>query len=128
VIHVEEKPMRIAMIVVAFAFVACGGGGGGGGGGPTEAPVHITATGFNNSSITIPSGGRVHFFNDDTKSHQVTSNCTELNTQPIPAGGNSLQPTMTGPLSCNYSDTANAALAGSVSVSAPGTGGGGAGY
>jgi hypothetical protein len=118
--------MRISVIVVGFAFVACGGGGGGGG--PTEAPVNITSSGFANPSITIPSGGRVHFFNKDSANHQVSSSCSDLNTPVIPPGGDSLRPAMTGPLTCNYTDASNAALAGTVSVSAPGTGGGGAGY
>jgi plastocyanin len=118
--------MRIAVILAAFALVACGGGSSGG---PTEAPVRITSSGFVNASITIPSGGRVHFFNNDSVAHQVTSSdCPQLDTPSIPAGGDSLQATMTGPASCNYKDAANASLVGSVTVSAPGTGGGGAGY
>jgi hypothetical protein len=122
--------MRIALIAAALGIVACGGGGGGSGG-PTEADINITATGFASptgaSAITIPSGGRIHFFNKDTVSHQVTSNCTELDTNVIAPGGDSLQPTMTGPLNCSYNDVNKTSLTGSVVVNAPSSGGGGGG-
>ena len=124
--------MRIAVMLVPFALLACGGGGGGGG--PTEAPINITSSGFLNnagasaSSITIPSGGRVHFFNKDSANHQVaSSDCAELDTPLLQPAQDSLRPTMTGPRTCNYHDAINASLTGIVTVNAPATGGGGGG-
>ena len=121
--------MRIAMILVSFAFVACGGSDGSSG--PTEAPINLTSAGLSTSAVTIPSGGRVHFFNKDTANHQISSStCPDLDTPVLAPGADSLRPLMTGPLSCNFSDalTSAAAFNGSVTVNAPGTPGGGAGY
>ena len=121
--------MRFGMFLVLLAFVACGGSSNSG---PTEAPITMTAGGLSSNAITIPSGGRVHFFNMDTVAHQITSpECgTDLDTAMIAPGGNSLQPLMTGPLSCTFQDaiTSLAIFNGSVTVNAPGTPGGGAGY
>jgi len=122
--------MRIALILVPFAFVACGGGGGGG---PTEAPVNLTAAGLSSAAVTIPSGGRIHFFNKDTVNHQITSataGCSDLDTPTLAPGTDSLRPIMTGPLSCTYGDalTSAAAFNGSVTVNAPGSMDGGSGY
>jgi hypothetical protein len=120
--------MRITMILVSFTFVACGGSSSSS---PTEAPINLTSSGLSTSSVTIPSGGRVHFFNKDTVDHQISSStCPDLNTPRLAPGADSLQPLMTGPLSCSFSDalTSAAAFNGSVTVNAPGTPGGGAGY
>jgi hypothetical protein len=108
-----------------FAFTACGGSDS-----PTEAPIRITAAGLSASAITIPSGGRVHFFNADSVNHQIVSqDCPALDTPVLAPGGDSLEPLMTGPLSCTFADALNssAAFDGSVTVNAPGAGGG-AGY
>jgi hypothetical protein len=120
---------RIAIPLIALLAVACGGSDSSG---PTEAPMNITASGIasntGSTSIAIPSGGRVHYFNKDTAPHQVTSNCPELTTSaPIAPGGNSLQPVITGPTSCAINDASNASLAANVTVSAPSAGGGGGG-
>src|SRR4051812_26566735 len=117
--------MRRAVFLVLFAFTACGGSDT-----PTEAPIRITASGLSAPAITIPSGGRVHFFNADTVNHQIASqDCPDLDTPVIAPGGDSLQPLMTGPLSCSFADalTSTGAFNGSVTVNAPGAGGG-AGY
>ena len=124
---------RIAIPLIALAAAACGGSDGGG---PSEAPLNITNSGIasntGSTSIAIPSGGRVHYFNKDTVAHQITSNCPELATSgAIPAGGNSLQPVMTGPVSCSVTDSVNTAAVANVSVNAPvagGGNGGGSGY
>jgi hypothetical protein len=117
------------MFAVLFAFVACGGSSNSG---PTEAPMTMTAAGLSSNAITIPSGGRVHFFNKDTVAHQISSpDCgTDLDTAMIAPGGDSLQPLMTGPLSCTFQDaiTSSAIFDGSVTVNAPGTPGQGSGY
>ncbi|TMB27747.1 MAG: hypothetical protein E6J62_14740 [Deltaproteobacteria bacterium] len=124
---------RIAIPLIALAAAACGGSGSSG---PTEAPLNITASGIasntGSTSITIPVGGRVHYFNKDTVAHQITSPCAELNmATPLAAGGNQLQPVMNTSEGCNLTDSANAALTATVSVAAPtpgGGGGGGSGY
>lgn len=120
--------MRIALILVSFAFVACGGSSSGG---PTEAPITMTASGLSSSAVTIPSGGRVHFFNMDTVNHQITSqNCPLLDTPTLAPGADNLRPLLTGPLSCNFGDalTSSAVFNGSVTVNPPGAPGGGSGY
>ena len=80
--------------------------------------------------MTIPTGGRVHFFNKDTVNHQVSSStCPDLDTPVLAPGTDSLRPLMTGPLSCTFSDALPSApgFNGSVTVNPPGTPGG-AGY
>jgi len=122
--------MRSALILVSFAFVACGGSSSGSSG-PTEAPITMTASGLSTAAITIPSGGRVHFFNMDSVSHQITSqSCPDLDTPTLTPGMDSLGPLLAGPLSCTFGDalTMSAAFNGSVTVNPPGTAGGGAGY
>ena len=119
--------MRLAVIpAILFAFVACGGSDNGG---PTEAVLNITANGIaspaNSSSIAIPSGGRVHYFNKDSVAHTIQSNCAELTVTGLAAGANQLQPVMTGPVSCSLNDPNVPAIAGTVTVNAPGTPGGG---
>ena len=120
--------MRIAVFLVPLSLVACGGGSGGG---PTEAPVRINSTGIVNPAITIPTGGRVHYFNNDSAAHQVVStDCADLDTPVLQAGQDSLRPVMTGPLSCTYHDANNPnnpAFSGTVTVNAPSAGGGGGG-
>jgi hypothetical protein len=119
--------MRVATILVSFAFAACGGSSGG----PTEAPIRMTSSGLSSSAVTIPSGGRVHFFNMDTVDHQIaSSSCPDLATPRLAPGADSLRPQMTGPLSCTFSDavTSSAAFNGTVTVNSPAAGGGGAGY
>lgn len=127
--------MRFGIFVVLFGLAACGGGSSGGGSsstGPTEAPIRMTAAGLSANAITLPTGGRVHFFNMDTVAHQITSSdCgSDLDTPMLAPGGDSLQPTMTGPLSCTFQDALTSApiFNGSVTVDAPGTSDGGSGY
>jgi plastocyanin len=116
--------MRIVFVLVSLTLVACGGSGGG----PTEAPINLTSSGASPNAITIPTGGRVHFFNKDTVDHQVaSSNCPDLVSPRLTPGTDSLRPIMTGPLACTFSDalTSSASFNGTVTVNAPGTGGGG---
>ncbi len=120
--------MRLAIPLISLALVACGGSSAGT---TTEAPVNLTSSGVSSPAITIPNGGRVHFFNKDTVDHEIVStNCSVLSSKRLTPGTDDLRPQMTGPLSCTYSDslTSSAAFSGSVQVSAAGTGGGGGGY
>jgi len=118
--------MRFAILLGSLAIVACGGSSSS----TTEAPINLTASGLSSPTVTIPSGGRIHFFNKDTVAHQITSSCTALITPTLNPGGDSLCPQMTGPQSCSFSDavTASALFNGSVIVTAAGTGDGGSGY
>jgi hypothetical protein len=67
----------------------------------------------------------------DTVNHQIASmTCPDLDTPVLTPGMDSLRPMLNGPLSCSYDDALNAAATtfdGSVTVNAPGQGGG-AGY
>lgn len=74
--------------------VACGGsssptspsGGSGGGTGTAAATVTITASGVDPKEVTISAGQRVRFINNDTRSHDMSSDphpthtdCPEIN-------------------------------------------------
>jgi hypothetical protein len=125
--------MRLAYLLVPLAFIACGGSGGGGNQAPAE--IDLTATGATAGgnptvNITIPSGGQLHFFNKDTKPHQITSpECAEINTPQLAPNQDSPMITVQGgPKSCTFKDTlnpTNSAYSGNITVSAPGTPGGG---
>jgi len=125
---------RIFIPLIALAAVACGGSGGGG---PTEAPLNITSSGIasntGSTAISIPVGGRVHYFNKDTVAHTIvasgTAGCaTDLSSNgAIPPGGNDLRPVMSQTENCTLNDSSNAALTASVSVVAAPAGGGGGG-
>jgi len=131
---------RIALPLIALVAVACGGSSSSG---PTEAPLNITSAGIasntGSTSISIPVGGRVHYFNKDSAPHTIvatgTSGCAAaLSTDgPIAPGGNQLRPVMSSTENCTLNDSSNSALTASVSVIATpvgsgGGGGGGSGY
>jgi hypothetical protein len=128
--------MRSAVIPAIFllSLVACGGSGSSG---PTEAPLNITAAGIASNSgstaISIPIGGRVHYFNKDTSAtHTIVASGTggcaaALTSGAIPPSGNQLMPVINSTESCSLSDSTNAALAASVNVIAAPAGGGGGG-
>jgi plastocyanin len=63
------------------------------GGGAVAATITITASGVSPSSVTIPVGSRVAFVNNDTVSHEMSSdphpthtNCPELNVASLAPG------------------------------------------
>jgi plastocyanin len=74
-----------AAVAACITAAACGGGGGsssGGGGTPTTptptptpsgSTITITASGVSPRSVTIPSGSRVTFVNNDTRVHDMAS-------------------------------------------------------
>jgi len=123
--------MRLAVIPgILLAFVACGGSDSGSS--PTEARMNFTSSGLTsaagNASITVPTGGRVHYYNTDTVNHQAQSACPELNqTAPLAPGANQLMPVLNTPTNCTISDTANANIQAFVTVSAAPAGGSGGG-
>lgn len=125
--------MRLACLLVPLALFACGGSDGGANQAPAE--IDLTATGATAGgnptvNIDIPSGGQVHFVNKDTKPHQISSaQCPELNTAQLAPSADSGLLTLTGgPKACTFQDSlnpSNSAYSGNITVSAPGTPGGG---
>ena len=126
--------MRLACLLLPLAFIACGGSDGGSNQAPAE--IDLTATGARTPiapsvNIDLPSGGQVHFFNKDPAApHKVAStDCAELNTAQLAA--NTDAPLITvngGPKACTFKDElnpSNAAFNGNITVTAPGTPGGG---
>jgi hypothetical protein len=117
--------MRAAILLVAsLAFAAaCGGSGGA----PTGAfEVNLTPTGVKPNSFAALSQATLHFTNNDTVTHNITSaNCGELRTGVMAAGATATVMLGPGPKSCNFSDSLNptaAAFQGSINVLPPGTG------
>jgi len=125
--------MRFAYLLVPLALVACGGSGGGSNQAPAE--IDLTATGATAGgaptvNIDIPSGGQLHFFNKDTKPHQMTSpECAEIATPQLAPNQDSPMITVVGgPKACTFKDSlnpSNTAYSGNITVSAAGTPGGG---
>jgi len=86
--------VRRAFLAAVLVLVSsCGGSspsspsGGSGGGGSTSATITITSTGVSASQLDITPGTRVLFVNNDTRSHNMTSDphpehndCAEINT------------------------------------------------
>lgn len=117
--------MRVAILLVPLAWIACGGGGGGGGQAPAE--VDLSATGASPASFTIPSGGQINFVNKDTVAHQITSpDCAELNSPQLAAGQTFSTTVSGGPKNCTFTDTrGSSTFNGAITVGAPGTPGNG---
>jgi plastocyanin len=115
--------MRVSILLIAVALVACGGGGGG----QAPATVSLTATNASPIGFTIPSGGQVDFVNRDTVAHQITSpDCPELATPSIAPGATFVATVTGGPKTCNFTDTAGShTFNGNFTVGAPGTPGNG---
>ncbi len=93
--------MRAALLVSLCALAACSGGSTpttpGGGGTPTVTnTITITSAGANPRNIQISQGTRVTFINNDSRSHNMTSDphpehttCPELNSIGLLAAGQS---------------------------------------
>jgi plastocyanin len=78
--------LKYALILAAtLAASGCGGGGGNDGGGPPTGPgggggnpvatttITITSAGVSPQRITVPAGSRVTFINNDSRTHEMTS-------------------------------------------------------
>lgn len=90
-----QRPHAIRpLLFLAVLIVACGGSGSSptsptpppGGGGDAAATITITASGASPSRVTIASGGRVLYINNDSAAHWMASDphpthedCPELN-------------------------------------------------
>jgi len=130
---------RIAIPLIALLSAACGGGGGGNSG-PTEARMNFTGTSLvsatqGNNQITIPPGGRVHYFNTDGVNHHQAvatgANCDALNSKDLAPGADDLRPVMSTQTNCSIADAVNSSITATVFVVTPPPGsgnGGGAGY
>jgi hypothetical protein len=117
--------MRAAILLVApLAFAAACGGSGGAPSGAFE--VKLTSTGVAPNSFAALSQATLHFTNNDTVSHDITSaKCGELKTGLMAAGAGATVMLGPGPKSCNFSDSLHptaTAFQGSISVLAPGNG------
>ena len=119
---------------MALALAACGGGGspagpsgggGGGGGTPVETTtVTITSAGVSPASIIVNAGAKVMFVNNDSKTHEPSSNphpshtlCPELNIGSLASGQSRESAPMVGGRTCGYHDhldNTNAAMQGTV--------------
>jgi hypothetical protein len=88
--------------------------------------VKLTSTGVAPNSFAALSQATLHFTNNDTVSHDITSaNCGELKTGLMAAGAGATVMLGPGPKSCNFSDSLHptaAAFQGSINVLPPGTG------
>jgi plastocyanin len=122
--------------VIALTLWSCGdggsptgpsGGGGGGGGTPVDTTtVTITSTGVSPQSIIVNAGARITFINNDSRTHEPSSNphpshtqCPELNIGSLAAGlSRESGPAVAG-RTCGYHDhldEANRSMQGSVQV------------
>jgi plastocyanin len=108
--------------VIAVVTMACGGGGssptapdGGGGGnggpGPVGATITITASGMNPASVSISVGQSVMLVNNDSRTHEISSNphpvhtdCPALNFGSLGAGQSRTSNALTTARTCGYHD------------------------
>ena len=105
--------------VVVVAAQACGGDGspssptnpGGGGGGQSAATITITGSGASPSTVTVPVGSRVTFVNNDSRSHQMSSNphpihteCPALNQANLSPGQSGVSGVLNTARTCGFHD------------------------
>jgi plastocyanin len=137
--HTRQARHRIAAVVISIAFAACSGGNDngtpttptGGGGTPTTptptTTVTITSSGVSPKAITVAAGSRVTFVNNDSRSHDISSNPHPEHTDcpPINDVGNLTpgQSRLTGNLNtvrtCGYHDhdnPSNTSLQGTIVI------------
>ncbi|MEO7273518.1 MAG: hypothetical protein ABIX28_05205 [Vicinamibacterales bacterium] len=115
----------LRMVAVGMLCASCGGSGGGpsapSGGSADGRTITITANGATPTSLTLAPGTRVLFVNNDTRTHNMTSDphpehdvCPEINTVGLLAPGQSRE---TGNLNavrtCGFHDHDNPPPAGS---------------
>ena len=123
---------RVAIPLISLAFFACGGSDSSG---PTEARMNFSPAGLKSATgsttITIPTGGKVHFFNTDSAPHQAqSSTCAELNTGVLAPNSDQLVGPLNNPASCSVVDgtnPSNGTFQAFVTVAAAPAGGGGGG-
>lgn len=108
-------PVVVVLGATALSAAACGGSSSGSTPGPSQTPaavITITTSGVSPQTVTVARGSQVQFVNNDTRSHEMTSdphpehtNCPEINAVGFLSPGQSRQ---TGNLntarSCGYHD------------------------
>lgn len=106
--------------VIAVVTMACGGGssptapdggGGNGGPGPVGATITITASGVSPASVSISVGQSVTLVNNDTRTHEISSNphpvhtdCPALNFGSLGVGQSRTSNALTTARTCGYHD------------------------
>ena len=120
--------MRKAFVISALllATISCGDDSTDPSPNPTDATITITSAGVNPQNVTINSGGRITFVNNDSVPHQPSSDphplhtdCPGLNLNPISPGGSATSLALTTRRNCGFHDHLNdtiASLKGSVTV------------
>jgi plastocyanin len=94
---------------------------------PTDATITITAAGVSPPNVTINSGGRITWINNDSVPHQPSSDphplhtdCQGLNMNPISSGQSATSAALTTRRTCGFhdhlNDNANASMRGTVTV------------
>lgn len=116
--------MRNSLIALFALAAACGDG---------PPVVSLGAAGASPTTLSVASGGQVHFVNSDGVPHSITSSdCPELASPTMAAGGSFTATLGSGPKSCAFADGLQplaAAFQGTLQVgAAPSGGGGGGGY
>ena len=134
--------MRLVISISVLALAACGGGSSGGG---QPAQAQIAELTIHSSSITTQSGGpasiqvpnpaNIRFTNGDTVAHNIvvpagaSTDCRPLNVGTIPPSASTATIVLTNNTSgsevCTFSDSANPALSGNITIGTLGTGGSG---
>lgn len=125
VMRVLTKTMyALACAIAVVSTVGCGGSGGSGGGAtatsPTPAPANptstttitITSSGVSPKAIVIPRGSQVTFINNDTVTHDMSSDphpvhtdCPEINSAGFLSPGQSRQTAnLNTAKTCGYHD------------------------
>jgi plastocyanin len=108
-------PAVVVLGATALSAAACGGSSSNSTPGPSQTPaavITITTSGVSPQTVTVARGSQVQFVNNDTRSHEMTSdphpehtNCPEINAVGFLSPGQSRQ---TGNLntarSCGFHD------------------------
>lgn len=133
--------MRLVISISVLALAACGGSSSGGG--PSQPQIadltihsnSITTQSGGAASIQVPNPANIRFTNGDTASHTIvvpasaSPDCRPLNVGTIPAGASTATIVLTNNTAanevCTFSDSANAALSGNITIGTLGTGGSG---
>jgi plastocyanin len=106
---------RLMAITAAASVLASCGGNSNGGTTPSPTPaatITITSSGVSPKVVTVTRGSQVQFVNNDTRSHQMTSNphpehtdCPELNAVGfLGANQSRLTGNLNTPRTCGYHD------------------------
>ncbi|HEY2028304.1 MAG TPA: hypothetical protein VGH20_03755 [Myxococcales bacterium] len=134
--------MRLVISIAVLALAACGGSSSGGGTTQdlvAELTIHsgsiTTQTGTTAASIQVPNPGSIRFTNGDTVAHTIvvptgsSNDCNPLNVGTIQPGASTptviVNNSTSGNEICTFSDSANPALSGNITILTQATGGSG---